>query len=297
MKIRIINIIISAVIIAIVACNKKDTSQTPHQQQTDLHVAAMPTLDCLPIFVAEKLQLFQKQQLNVQVHTFQAQLDIDTALIGGTVQTAITDLVRAERMQKKGTYLSYITLTNTQWQLYTPQAARIKSPKQLGDKNLAMTRFSATDLLTNIVIKKAKPSNSVYKIQVNNVNIRLNMLINRQVEAAWLTEPQATEAKNAKCIPIADSKDEDLRLGVIAFRTDINKKGYDEKTMLKKIEAFKKAYNEAVDSIQKYGVKNYTTRLKEVFQIDEKTIKALPNIEYSHATPPLQSDIDKAKMY
>ena len=58
---------------------------------------------------------------------------------------------------------------------------------------LAMTRYSATDLLADYAVDSAKlKSEQVFKIQVNDVNIRLKMLLNNEIDAVLLTEPQAT---------------------------------------------------------------------------------------------------------
>ena len=67
-----------------------------------LKIAVMPTLDCLPIFVAKERQLFDTA-VDIRLKRFNAQMDIDTALIRGRAEGAITDLVRAEKMIKEGT--------------------------------------------------------------------------------------------------------------------------------------------------------------------------------------------------
>ena len=62
-----------------------------------LKIAVMPTLDCLPLFVAEDHQLFDTI-VDIRLKAFTAQMDCDTALINGRVEGSITDIVRAERM-------------------------------------------------------------------------------------------------------------------------------------------------------------------------------------------------------
>ena len=151
MKTNLLHIILAAVLLMGTGCaGEKKTPRTSERQSSVLHVAVMPTMDCLPIYVAQQLNLFDKQQLRVRLHSFQAQLDVDTALINGSVQAAVSDLVRTERIQKQGMPLTYVAATNARWQLLAAQTARVKATKQLGDKNLAMTRFSATDLLTDL---------------------------------------------------------------------------------------------------------------------------------------------------
>ena len=49
-----------------------------------LKVAVMPTLDCLPLFIAKDRQLFDTA-VDIRLKRFTAQLDCDTALMRGRV--------------------------------------------------------------------------------------------------------------------------------------------------------------------------------------------------------------------
>ena len=149
------------------------------EDSLSLKIAVMPTMDCLPIFLAKDNHLFDTLNVDVHLLKLNAQMDCDTAIIHGRVEGSITDLVRAERMQRKGIALRYVSATNTYWQLISNRMARIKELKQLSDKMIAMTRYSATDYLTNLALDSAKPKYDVFRIQVNDVNIRLRMLLNR----------------------------------------------------------------------------------------------------------------------
>ena len=51
-----------------------------------LKVAVMPTLDCLPLFVAEHYQLFDTVNGGVRLKMYMSQMDCDTALEQGRGQ-------------------------------------------------------------------------------------------------------------------------------------------------------------------------------------------------------------------
>ena len=51
-----------------------------------LKVGVMPTLDCMPLFVAKERRLFDTLGVDVRLRMRKAQMDIDTALIGGSVE-------------------------------------------------------------------------------------------------------------------------------------------------------------------------------------------------------------------
>ena len=50
---------------------------------------------------------------------------------------------------------------------------------------IAMTRHSATDYLSTLVIDSVKTKYDVYRVQINDLNIRLRMLLNNEMDAAW----------------------------------------------------------------------------------------------------------------
>ena len=76
-----------------------------------LKVAVMPTLDCLPVYLAKDHHLFDTV-VDIRLKHFTAQMDVDTALMNKRVEVGVTDLVRAERMKHQGDSLRYLTATN-----------------------------------------------------------------------------------------------------------------------------------------------------------------------------------------
>ena len=120
------------------------------EERMALKIAVMPTLDCLPAFVARECNLYDTTAVDIRLKKFTAQMDCDTALIGKSVEGAFSDFVRTERIKRHdGLQLDYISTTNAYWNLITSRKARIKKINQLDDKMVAMTRYSATDLLTS----------------------------------------------------------------------------------------------------------------------------------------------------
>ena len=206
------------------------------------------------IHVAEYYELLDTLRGGVRLKQYMSQMDCDTAMERGRVEGTVTDLVRAKRMERRGLKLRYTTVTNAYWQLITNRNSRIKQLKQLDDKMVAMTRYSATDLLTDHMIDSVKiDKDRVFKVQINDVNVRLLMLQNNEMDALWLTEPQATAARLMKHAVVYDTKKEDLQLGVIVFR----EKEMQRQARSQQFELLMNAYNQACDSINKYGVHHY----------------------------------------
>ena len=259
-----------------------------------LKIAVMPTLDCLPVFVAKAHQMFDTA-VDIRLKQFTAQMDVDTALQRRRVEGGFTDLVRAERMIKEGTPLRYVSATNAYWLLITNRQQRMTNLKHLDDKMLAMTRYSVTDMLGDLAVDSVKlKSERVFRIQINDVYVRLKMLENNEMDALFLTEPQATQALLGKHKVLLDTRQLDIQMGALVFRTE----GMDHQDRKRQMEVFMKGYNEACDSINKYGVRHYTDVIRKYYTMSEQALKALPDsLFYPHAAAPREKDIERAKTW
>lgn len=267
--------------------SKAEKARLDSLDREALKVGVMPTLDCLPLLVAKDERLFDTLGVDVHLRYYSAQMDCDTALARKRVEGAVSDLVRAKHLQQKGTALVYPIATQTYWKIVSNKRARISELKQLSDKMIAITRYSATDYLATLAIDSVHPKYDVYRVQINDVRIRLKMLLNNEMDAALLPEPQATKAQLAGNKTLMDSRDKNLFLGVFAFRKDIT----DDKRRAKQLDLFLKAYNMAVDSINKNGFAKYAELISRNCDVDVKTAKALPRIRFHHAAPPRQHDL------
>ncbi len=293
--INIRTLAVAAMAAMLFACNSK--GKAPQTQgknhapdDSTLKIAVMPTLDCLPLYVAEATGLFGEERLNIRLMKYTAQMDCDTAMLRGRVQGAFTDLVRANRLRQKGANLYEAGATNLHWQLISNRNARIKDVRQLGDKMVGMARFSATDFLTADIIDRSKPKNEVFRIQVNDVFIRLEMLTSYEIDAAFLPEPQAYVATMANNV-LANTREKDLWLGVAVF--SMAKK--DKKIVNKALPAFTKAYNKACDSLNIRGIQHYADLLKAHYMLNDAAIKALPKTAFAKLTPVREKDKNAIK--
>ena len=278
------------------ACNGKGNApqkQSERQTTNDstLRIAVMPTLDCLPLYVADATGMFGEEHINVRLMKYTAQMDCDTAILRGRVQGVFTDLVRVQRLRQKGANLHEVGATNLHWQLISNRNARLKDVRQLGDKMVGMTRFSATDFLTADLIDRSKPKNEVFRIQVNNVFIRLKMLVGYEIDAAFMPEPQATVARMGTNNVLADTQTKDIRLGVAVFSMAAK----DQKKVRQALPAFVKAYDRACDSLNIRGIQHYADLLKAHFQLKDAAVKALPKTAFAKMSAVREKDRNAIK--
>ena len=280
----------------------EETKRLRHEsQQRDLRedsvalkVAVMPTLDCLPLFVAKDRQMFDTI-VDIRLKCYTAQMDCDTALQRGRVELAVTDLVRAERMRAQKLPLAYLTSTNAYWLLIGNRNQRITNLTHLDDRMLAMTRYSVTDMLGDLAVDSAKlKTERVFRIQVNDVNVRLDMLENNEMDALLMTEPQATQALMQKHHVLLDTRKLDLQMGALV--EDSVKMSHPNRQLQR--EVLIKGYNNACDSLNHYGVRHYRDIIRKYYKLSEQALSQLPDsLKYQHVQAPREKDVARARQW
>ena len=295
-----INYLLILAVLILVSCGKSDKELQAERQaqkvaereayQKAYKIAVMPTMDCLPAYLLKDSLLYDTAKVDIRLCRFNAQMDCDTAMIGGSVQAAFSDLVRTERLKHRNKVLMYyLTDTNLNWQLIADKDSKLKQLSDLSDKIVAMTRFSGTDLLTDMAVKKAKPKYQVFRVQVNDVLVRLAMLQNHEIDAYWFAEPQITKALSADNNSLFNSEDAGVHLGVVAIMDKVRRQ--DEEA------AFAAAYDKAVEQINKNGVKYYSALIQKYMKVDESVVRALPDIKYTKIGPPRKANLLMARNF
>jgi NitT/TauT family transport system substrate-binding protein len=293
---------IAAGLLCFAACTDSgDNKQTDNEIDTweldsaSLRIAVMPTIDCLPLYVAEEEGLFDRESVSVSLYPYQAQIDCDTAIKNGWVDVMMTDLVRAERLKSLGTPLRYLTATELQWQLLAGKNARLKKLGQLENKMIAVTRYSATAMLADALVDSASVVDEhVFRIQVNNLGIRLQMLETETMDAMFLPQPQATAARQIGAEVLYDTRWNDVCMGVMvaseASQCDTLRQRL-TKGMLK-------AYAEACDSINKRGVRFYSKMIARRCGLKNAVTDSLPSdIHFNGVRQPREQDITRANSW
>jgi len=295
-----INYLLILAVLTFVSCGKSDKELQAERQAQKLaereayqkayKIAVMPTMDCLPAYLLKDSLLYDTAKVDIRLCRFNAQMDCDTAMIGGSVQAAFSDLVRTERLKHRNKVLMhYLTDTNLNWQLIADKDSKLKQLSDLSDKIVAMTRFSGTDLLTDMAVKKTNPKYQVFRVQVNDVLVRLAMLQNHEIDAYWFSEPQITKALSADNNSLFNSEDAGVHLGVVAIMDKVRRQ--DEEA------AFAEAYDKAVEQINKNGVKYYSALIQKYMKVDESVVRALPDIKYTKIGPPRKADLLMARNF
>lgn len=184
--------------------NSKNTDSSNDIDSNAVHIAILPTDESEPFKYAKEKGIFDSLGINVSLDTFMAAMDADTAFVNGKVLFILTDSIKAK-------YLGSVCLCNGDsdsvatvmtdtltLSMLTSANARIKNIKSLKEKIIAVTRNSAIDYTADKILELAQlKKEELNRPQINNLELRAQMLNLSQYDGAILPEPFATECEDS----------------------------------------------------------------------------------------------------
>lgn len=136
----------------------------------------------------------------MKVVNYRSQLDADTALLGknalgGTISRSRLSLYQR---QGKASHLEVLCSVEESWSLVVCGRLRPHKVKELKGLTIALAREDASSVLCERMKREAglQPDDT-YHPQINDLEVRMRMLDNDQVDAAMLPEPYASQARRA----------------------------------------------------------------------------------------------------
>lgn len=242
----------------------KDQMERKAKDSLALKVGVSQCIDCLPAFVAMDEGIFDSLGVDVKLVHYTSQLDCDKSLGKKTLDGAFVDDKRIEYLVNHGR-LSFekVLSTGMEWKLVANRKSRVTKINQLSDKLVAMTRFSATDFLCDKMSDSIKgKKEEFFRMQVNDVDIRLKMLQNGEIDAAWLPEPQASVAKKGGGVVLMNSNSCSKDLSGLFFTSCV----VSDKRKKQQIDTFVRAYKIAQERIAKQNAAGYSQMIRHYFK-------------------------------
>lgn len=214
-----------------------------------LHVAVMPTLDCLPVYYAAQTGIYDSLGLQLRLHNYAAQIEIDTALQKGHAMLAYSDLCRVIVMQQTDTLgIKAVGRTSGGLWLVTDTIGPRPVPhlSALQGRMVAVARYGMTDFWSDYVAKVARVDTAgLLRPNVGSVRIRTDMVCNHTIESALLPEPYATEAALRGQLRLLSLDSIAPALAVFAATSQL----LDDSVRRNQLSAFIQGYDKAVERI------------------------------------------------
>ena len=277
-------------------CNAAQGLSPQEQARRDsaaLHVAVMPTADCLPLYVAQKTGLFDSVGVDVRLVTYQAQLDIDTALAKGRVELAYSDLIRAMMLQQDSVGVYAVAAADAHLSLITARRGRVRKLDQLKERMVAIARHSVTDYWSDrLTDSAALQRDDIFRPQINSLRIRCDMILNNTMDAAFFPEPYATQLRlqgNHLHFPTAGLSP---RLGAWLVPAHVHA----DATRMEQIQKLWRAYDRATDRLNAHRTDSVARIFHRIYGVPDSLCDTLLHLlpRFSRIAPPQQADADAA---
>lgn len=276
MKKYVLYILLASLTVANVSCSPEERGKSIEQRGKVLTIALTPTMDCFPLYVAERAGIAASCGYTLDIQTHASRCDCDTALIYGSAIAIMTDSVRAHLLPRmiqtvpdsvkcvNADSLSYSYHHNIKLYFFTNYKSRIKKAAQLADRMIALDRNGGEAQAAQRLVDSLKITDKTFLVQMQNISTRIQMLTANSMDAVVLTEPQATAARMARHNMIhSATAASPATSGCLA-----SGKHHDD---------LKKIYNAAVDTINKYGIHRYDYVMVADMQMMPEQAAQVPN--------------------
>lgn len=265
---------------------RKNTDSLPQVPDSNAFVVAiLPTMDALPVYYAAEKRLFRQTERPIQVITYTATSDADTALLRKRADIAQTDLVRVAYNKKQGVNIEPVIATHGQQAVMVFGGLRIKEMKTMKKRMIGVARHTASEYWSDWATSRATLQyRDVFHPQINDLWIRESMLNEGQIDAAVLPEPFITKARVAGHTQIFISPIE-RPLGCFAILSSLHSDPQREAAF----KEFLRAYNAATDSIRSHGKAGCLQILKSRYRLSGTETDSLALPRFQHAKAPADS--------
>lgn len=298
-NIRSFVLLLFSLVVLVLSCddagNFSLSKRNVEQRDSSLFVvAAVPTIESLPIYLAAHKGWFAADSVKVVVDTYNSQMDCDTAVLGQSAHLATTDMFRVEYYASRGQYLCYACPTQGMWAFIVNGKSRINKVADLEMKMVGVDRFSNSDYLCAQTLQKAgKEYNFVFRPQINDYVLRADMMHTQDFPAAVLPEPYLSQSlcKGHKVLHSPDSLDS--MLGCLV----VNPKILRNSEKLKQLRYVFRIYNQAVDSLNLRGKSICNEVLKKHYEVNDSTIKRIKLPHYERARLVTEEERAKARAF
>ncbi|HHW07002.1 MAG TPA: ABC transporter substrate-binding protein [Clostridia bacterium] len=215
-----------------------------------LKLGVLSLEDILPMVVADEKGYFAAEGLQVELIPFQSAVESQSAIQSGQIDGMMTDMIVAALLKDSGTDLRVTSVTleatgdRRRFAIVVSPQSDITTLAGLKGKELAISFNSIIEYTTDVLLKHhGIDPEEVVKTAIPKIPVRLEMLVNNNIEAANIPDPLIAFAESNGCRTIVDDRGLSVSQAVLVMT---------EKTLVEKKEAlqgFYRAYAKAVQEI------------------------------------------------
>jgi NitT/TauT family transport system substrate-binding protein len=241
--------ILSLVLTAVLSVGLLSGCAKKTEENKTLRFGLLPAESAIPIILAKEKGFFEKSGVNVELTTFTSPNDRNVAVQAKKLDGIIADTMTALTLYEGNFKMKITSDINEDFKLLTSPKSGIDSFEKLNNKKVSIV---PNFVLEYIMDEMAKKNNIKYQtVVIPSFQARFEALLSDQIDGVIFTEPQSTLLVSKGAKVLATSKEYKLKAGTILF---------DEAVLSgqpNSVKNFYKAYNEAVEYINKTDAKEY----------------------------------------
>jgi len=262
-------------------------SGTGDRASEPLSIGILPDVDSIPVVIAKEKGYFEKEGLKANIESFKSAVDRDSALQTGKIDGAVSDILAAVFAMDGGFDVKITSLTNGSYKLLVGKDSGISSFSDIKGKSVAVSKNTIIEYATDKMLEENNISpDEIKKTVIAQIPVRLEMLQNGKIDAATLPEPLASVAVKDGARILNSTDKLGINPGVLLFTKKALESKQDE------IKAFYRAYNEAVEYLQKENISSYIDILIKEAGFPEAVRDTLSLPSYTKASLPSAKDFD-----
>ncbi|MDL2280496.1 MetQ/NlpA family ABC transporter substrate-binding protein [Selenomonadales bacterium OttesenSCG-928-I06] len=266
-------------------CAKKEDSGSTAKKK--IVIGIMPDIDSIPIIIAAEKGYFKEENITVEIQLFKSAMERDSALQSGNLDGTISDVLAIAFAKEGGFDLKITSATVGSYKLVAAKNQNASQITDLKGKDIAISKNTIIEFVTDKIIEEQNMKESDFKkVIIPQIPTRLEMLQNGNLAAATLPEPLASAAIHKGGTLVSSSDILKINPGVMIFTN----KSLTEKEQ--EIKAFYRAYNKAINYIEKEPLNNYIDLLIDKLGFPNATKDYLVLPEFEKAALPTEKDFN-----
>jgi NitT/TauT family transport system substrate-binding protein len=270
------------------ACGADDTQGNGESLNAGdpIVVGVLPDTQSVPIIVAQHMGYFDEEKVTVDIQPFTSAPERDSAIQSGSVNTVNTDLIAVALFRQSELDMEAILSTDGSQQILASANSGVISINELTGKTLTMSENTIMDYASDrILAYYSVDKNTVEYSYIPQITVRMEMLINHNVDAAIMPEPQVSVAKADGATILASSEDLNLNATCLGMRSEITASHPEA------VKAFVRAYNKAVVYLNDTPAEEYMDWVIEETGFPESVSDTLTLPVYREASAPSEADV------
>lgn len=191
-----------------------------------IRIGLLTDVDSLPFLVAEAEGVFDDADVEVEVVVFRNPVERDAAFQAGQVDGIIADLLgaifAASADDTSGPSSVITSITSGRYGLAGAPGSDFADPGDLAGVEIGISSNTVIEYVASSLLSaNGVPDDEFAGLAVPQIPVRMELLLNGQLEAACLPEPLYSLVVTRGAVPLGDSTQLGADLGVMLFSSGL----------------------------------------------------------------------------